>query len=79
MSPVFKKGIYEHYKGKLYEVIDSAKHSETLEEMIVYRALYDDYRLWTRPLEMFFEDIEINGVTRERFRYLGPDLKVVGI
>lgn len=56
-----KKGIYRHYKGNLYEVIDVARHSESLEDMVVYRALYGDFKLWVRPLKMFLEDIEING------------------
>ncbi|STX83986.1 Uncharacterized protein conserved in bacteria [Legionella donaldsonii] len=62
-----KKGIYRHYKGNLYEVIDVARHSESLEDMVVYRALYGDFKLWIRPLKMFLEDIEINGEIQKRF------------
>ncbi|MDE2026362.1 MAG: DUF1653 domain-containing protein [Patescibacteria group bacterium] len=62
-----KKGIYRHYKGNLYEVIDVARHSESLEDMVVYRALYGDFKLWVRPLKMFLEDIEINGEVQKRF------------
>lgn len=62
-----KKGIYRHYKGNLYEVIDIARHSESLEDMVVYRALYGDFKLWVRPLKMFLEDIEINGELQKRF------------
>lgn len=62
-----KKGIYRHYKGNLYEVIDVARHSESLEDMVVYRALYDDFELWVRPLKMFLENIEINGELQKRF------------
>ncbi|HAT1945936.1 TPA: DUF1653 domain-containing protein [Legionella pneumophila] len=62
-----KKGIYRHYKGNLYEVIDVARHSESLEDMVVYRALYGDFKLWVRPLKMFLEDIEINGEIQKRF------------
>ncbi|CZH13653.1 MULTISPECIES: DUF1653 domain-containing protein [Legionella] len=62
-----KKGIYRHYKGNLYEVIDIARHSESLEDMVVYRALYGDFKLWVRPLKMFLEDIEINGEIQKRF------------
>lgn len=64
-----KKGIYRHYKGNLYEVIDVARHSESLEDMVVYRALYGDFKLWVRPLKMFLEDIEINGETQKRFEF----------
>ncbi|AMV16146.1 Uncharacterized protein conserved in bacteria [Legionella pneumophila] len=62
-----KKGIYRHYKGNLYEVIDIARHSESLEDMVVYRALYGDFELWVRPLKMFLENIEINGELQKRF------------
>ncbi|HHF7367777.1 TPA: DUF1653 domain-containing protein [Legionella bozemanae] len=62
-----KEGIYRHYKGNLYEVIDVARHSESLEDMVVYRALYGDFKLWVRPLKMFLEDIEINGEVQKRF------------
>ena len=56
------RGIYRHYKGNLYEVLEIAKHSETEEELVVYRALYGDYGVWVRPLGMFTETI--NGVPR---------------
>lgn len=62
-----KKGIYRHYKGNLYEVIDVARHSESFEDMVVYRALYGDFELWVRPLKMFLENIEINGELQKRF------------
>jgi hypothetical protein len=59
--------IYRHYKGNLYEIIGEAKHTETEEEMIVYRAQYGDGALWVRPKAMFFETVEIDGVARPRF------------
>jgi hypothetical protein len=71
MKPMLKLGKYKHYKGNLYEVIGIAHHSETLEDMVVYRALYNDFDLWVRPLAMFLENVEINGVTMPRFEYLG--------
>ena len=68
---MIKLGKYKHYKGNLYEVIGIAHHSETLEDMVIYRALYNDFDLWVRPLAMFLENVEINGVTMPRFEYLG--------
>ncbi len=61
-------GVYEHYKGKKYCVVGVAKHSETLEEMVVYRKLYDDYGLWVRPKEMFLERVEVKENLVPRFR-----------
>ena len=68
-----KNGIYQHYKGNKYEVIGIAKHSETLEDLVVYRALYDNKvsQLWVRPLKMFIETIENDGKEIERFKYIG--------
>lgn len=62
-----RPGIYRHYKGNLYEVIGVAKHSETFEEMVVYKALYGDYGLWIRPKAMFEETITISGKPEKRF------------
>ena len=60
-------GLYRHYKGGLYEVIGTARHSESLEAMTVYRALYGAHGLWVRPAARFAETVEINGVVRPRF------------
>lgn len=68
---MLKLGQYKHYKGNDYEVIGLARHSETLEDLVVYRALYGDFDLWVRPLTMFLEDVEIDGVIKPRFKYLG--------
>lgn len=67
-----KTGIYEHYKGKKYKVIGVAKHSETLEDLVIYEALYDNEtsKLWARPISMFDEQVEVNGKKVPRFRYL---------
>jgi len=65
-------GRYRHYKGNEYTVIGVARHSETQEEMVVYRQEYGDYGLWVRPKAMFFEMVEVNGKTLPRFQYLGP-------
>ena len=62
-------GLYKHYKGNIYEVIGIAKHSETLEEMVVYKATYqaDVENLWVRPKTMFLESIEVNELITKRF------------
>lgn len=65
-----KLGKYKHYKGNLYEVIGVAKHSETLEDLIVYRARHGKHELWVRPLGMFLEKVEVNGKKVPRFEYL---------
>ncbi len=64
-------GRYRHYKGNEYEVIGVARHSETLEELVVYRALYGEHGLWTRPRAMFMETVEIEGKVVARFEYVG--------
>ncbi|MCQ2450286.1 MAG: DUF1653 domain-containing protein [Clostridia bacterium] len=68
-----KTGIYRHFKGNRYEVIATAKHSETLEEMVVYRALYGDGGVWVRPASMWNETIEQDGQTVPRFTFIGED------
>jgi hypothetical protein len=65
-------GIYEHYKGMRYDVLYAARHSETLEEFVVYRALYGSFEVWIRPLKMFFETVVIDGKEVPRFRYISP-------
>ncbi len=64
-------GIYEHFKGRRYRVLGLAKHSETLEDMVVYQALHSDHELWLRPLKNFLERVEVNGKKIPRFRFLG--------
>ena len=62
-----KPGRYIHFKGNKYEVIGMATHSETLEEMVIYRALYGDKNTWVRPASMWNEPVEHNGRTVKRF------------
>lgn len=64
-------GLYKHYKGKDYEVIGTAKHSETMEEFVVYWQLYGDRKLWIRPKTMFLETITLDGKKKARFQYVG--------
>jgi len=63
-------GRYRHYKGKDYQVIGCARHSETEEELVVYRALYGDHGLWVRPKQHFEEEVEKDGRRMPRFRRL---------
>ncbi|MDD3946888.1 MAG: DUF1653 domain-containing protein [Clostridia bacterium] len=60
-------GKYKHFKGNFYEVIGVAKHSETLEDMVVYRALYGERGLWVRPASMWEETVQYQGTTQKRF------------
>ena len=64
-------GIYRHYKGNEYEVIGFSKHSESLEDMVIYKALYGNGGIWVRPLSMWENPIEIDGDTVKRFEYVG--------
>jgi hypothetical protein len=65
-----KTGKYRHYKGNDYEVIGVARHSETEEKLVVYRPLYGERGLWVRPLEMFCQEIELDGKKVRRFEYV---------
>ncbi len=65
-------GRYRHYKGKEYEVIGIARHSETDELVVVYRPLYNESGLWVRPLAMFTEAVFVDGAAVPRFTPLGP-------
>lgn len=66
-----KPGIYKHFKGNEYEVLFCAKHSETGEDMVVYRALYGEYGLWVRPADMWEETVIRDGISYKRFTYIG--------
>ena len=69
-----KPGRYRHYKGSDYQVIDLARHSETEEWMVVYRTLYGEFDLWVRPLEMFTEELEVDGKMCRRFTFVSEDV-----
>lgn len=68
-----REGRYRHYKGQEYRVIGCARHTETKEELVVYRALYGEELLWARPKQMFLESVNFDGRDVPRFQYLGPD------
>ena len=61
------QGLYRHYKGLMYEVVGTVRHSESLEPMTLYRALYGERGLWVRPADMFNEEVVIDGVRQPRF------------
>ena len=64
---MIKKGFYRHFKGNVYELLDVAKNSETLEDMVIYRACYGERDLWVRPASMWEEEIEGDGEKFTRF------------
>lgn len=68
-----KLGKYKHFKGNEYEALYVAKHSETLEEMVVYRALYGEFGVWVRPLSMWNETVIHEGREVKRFTYIGEE------
>ena len=65
-----KPGTYRHFKGNYYEVVGTAHHSETMEEMVVYRALYGEHGLWVRPASMWEEVVDRDGYHGPRFQYV---------
>lgn len=69
-----KKGRYRHFKGGEYEVLFVAKHSETMEDMVIYRALYGEGGIWARPAAMWNEKIMRDGKETKRFTYIGNDV-----
>lgn len=70
-EPDIVPGFYQHYKGAYYQVIHLARHSETDEWLVIYRALYGDFGLWARPASMFTETVEIAGEELARFQFIG--------
>jgi len=69
-----QKGLYKHFKGNIYKVLDTAKHSETLEEHVVYVSIDNETDLWIRPASMFLEVIERDGKQFQRFEFLGESI-----
>lgn len=67
---MIQKGIYRHYKGNEYEVLAIANHSETLEKMVVYKALYGEGEIWVRPMHMWNEEVEVDGRIVRRFELI---------
>ena len=72
-DPTVKPGRYRHYKGNEYIVLGVSRHSETLEELVVYRQDYGDRSLWVRPQSMFAESVMVDGQSVPRFAYIGPE------
>lgn len=68
-------GIYQHYKGNRYNVIDIARHSETDELLVLYRTCYANEDLWVRPFAMFFEKVVVDGREVPRFEYVGDEVE----
>jgi len=75
VRPDVKPGLYRHYKGKMYQVLEVARHSETLDWYVVYRCLYpnDLAELWIRPASMFAESVTVDGVLQPRFAFISSD------
>lgn len=69
MNPILL-GVYRHFKNNRYEVIGFAKHSETMEDMVIYKAQYGNRETWVRPLTLFVGDVEIDGKAVKRFEYI---------
>ena len=74
-----KLGIYQHYKGAFYQVIGLARHTETLEELVVYQSLYQPFGLWVRPKEMFAGSLEYQGNSVQRFTYVAAGVQELPI
>jgi hypothetical protein len=68
-----RPGYYRHYKNLLYQVLGTVRHSESLEPMTLYKALYGEQGMWVRPAAMFNETVEINGVAQPRFAWVGEE------
>ncbi|MEO6699582.1 MAG: DUF1653 domain-containing protein [Paraperlucidibaca sp.] len=79
VAPTLTRGIYQHYKGPYYEVLDVVRHSETEEWLVYYRTCYGDWSRWVRPYGMFVETIIIADIARPRFTYVAAKLETLGL
>jgi len=70
---ITRPGYYRHYKNLMYQVLGTVRHSESLEPMTLYKALYGEQGMWVRPAAMFNETVEINGVVQARFAWVGEE------
>ena len=79
MNPIIINRIYRHFKGDYYLLVDIAKHTETGEDYVVYRKLYDDGSLWVRPLDMFMEEVDHDKYpeVEQKYRFQLQDIKSV--
>lgn len=77
MDIQLQPGLYRHYKGPEYRVWGVARHTETEQVMVVYQALYGEFGLWVRPLEMFCETVEVNGEIVPRFALIEPQASII--
>ena len=76
---MIQRGLYQHFKGNFYKVLDVAHHSETQEPLVIYQALYGDKGVWARPVSMFLEPIEHDGRTLQRFAYCTDQSEVLEV
>jgi len=71
---MIKIGLYKHYKGSLYQVIALARHEQTYKPLVIYQALYGDYRIWARDLDVFTEEITLEGHQKPRFEFVEENM-----
>ena len=79
IEPTIARGIYQHYKGPYYQVLDVVRHSASAEWLVYYRTCYGDWSRWVRPFDMFIGAIELDGLEQPRFVYIGATLSELGL